>query len=280
MKLKAVDHEFLTKDVIQSLTNNHIFTVKEFLSNQPLLLSQKCSLLSFDQIFQLRAYFIQSYGPGQFGNQKSENIFPTSLLNLRKNHIYEIFGSPGSGKTQFCLTIAAQLAKTGNVLYIDTKNDFSTRRMKSILNDNVDDMKKIFICKAFDLDQAINLTEEVANIKESQQSFPPKVLILDNIASIVWPQLKDDQISELFFPIGKLVANLRKIAFRLQIPVVIVNNTTNNGTRALGKFFTKVANCRLHIANNEISTEKSLDSNYDVKFKIDITEKGVVKIET
>jgi RecA/RadA recombinase len=49
--------------------------------------------------------------------------------------LLEVCGLSGSGKTQFCLTIAASVTVKlkQKVYYIDCKNDFSGTRMQSIL---------------------------------------------------------------------------------------------------------------------------------------------------
>jgi RecA/RadA recombinase len=49
--------------------------------------------------------------------------------------IYEVCGPSGSGKTQLCLTISTHVAHDfkQHVHYIDTKTDFSGKRVQEIL---------------------------------------------------------------------------------------------------------------------------------------------------
>jgi RAD51-like protein 3 len=49
--------------------------------------------------------------------------------------IYEVCGPSGSGKTQLCLTISAHIAHDfkQQVHYIDTKTDFSGKRIQEML---------------------------------------------------------------------------------------------------------------------------------------------------
>ena len=279
MKLSQVKHKLLTKEIVITLKNNNVTTVKELLSNNPLILNEKCNLLTFDSIFQLRSDLAQAYGPPPILQENPNEIITTNLLDLKKNYIYEIFGPPGAGKTQFCLTMTAEVAKFGHVLYVDTKNDFSSNRLKSILR-RIEDMKNVHFAKAFDLRQAIKLTNEIATHKHANIS--PKLLVLDNIANLVWPLIEDDDfpMMEIFVPIGKLIRNLRKIAHDFQLPVVIVNNTIERGTRpALGKFFEKVADVRLRISDQQIVVHQSVDNLSNLKLNVDITEKGMVKID-
>ena len=54
---------------------------------------------------------------------------------LRGGLVTEVFGHPGTGKTQLCLTAAATslLTSPGLVFYLDTKGDFSSERFLQIL---------------------------------------------------------------------------------------------------------------------------------------------------
>lgn len=49
--------------------------------------------------------------------------------------IIEICGLPNSGKTQLALTITCNISRIlkSNVIYVDTKNDFSAARVFQIL---------------------------------------------------------------------------------------------------------------------------------------------------
>lgn len=51
--------------------------------------------------------------------------------------IYEICGPPSSGKTQFCLTLCKNVLNKSqqNVFYLDTKRDFSAKRLKKMLKE-------------------------------------------------------------------------------------------------------------------------------------------------
>lgn len=59
---------------------------------------------------------------------------------LMTGKIYEICGLPASGKTQFCLTLAKNVSHTScqKVYYIDTKRDFSARRLKVMLESAIE----------------------------------------------------------------------------------------------------------------------------------------------
>ena len=279
MKLKQVPHVLLTEDVIQTLSNNYVIYVKEFIAHEPTLLKQKCPQLSYDEVITLRAFIIQNYGPPVNQIEAKHETILTDLFELNTNHIYEIYGPPGSGKSQFCLTLTAMLSEQGKVFYIDTKNDFSSSRLKCILKNPTNCFNNIKVAKAFDIEEVLKVTYEL--LANSNKMSNSKLLILDNIASIVWPLFEEENSSELFAAIGQLISNLRKIAFFYQMTIVIVNNTTNNENRpALGKYFANVANTRLFIQNcHQIVIEKSLNvSIRDSKVPVVIDENGMNRI--
>lgn len=294
MKLCNVKHPILTSIVLQDLNSNLIIFVRDFIGHDPSLLKQKCSSsLTFEEIFQLRAYLIQAFGPTviQVGDDDTTDehqdlVLKNDLLELQTNHIYELYGPPGAGKTQFALAMTARISDKGQVFYIDTKNDFSLSRLKSMMMNmtNIHQMlSNVSIAKAFDLHEAIKITEILS--KTTITTFVnPKLLILDNIASLIWPLLDCEKFDEVYRQIAKLQSNLRRIAFQHKMSILIVNNAVNNGTRpALGKLFSKVANTRLFInKNNEITFEKF--SPFDklkqsVKIRMIINENGVTNID-
>lgn len=127
-------------------------------------------------------------------------------------------------------------------------------------------VKNIKLAKAFDLDQALQITNGLASAKES---YEIDLIILDNITSLVLPLLEDDAISNIFSQVGNLVKNLKKIALKQNCAVLITNNTTNMGTKpALGKIFDRAADKRFFIYNNQRLQEQNPTESLDTFSKI------------
>ena len=75
--------------------------------------------------------------------------------------IFEIYGPQEAGKTQFSLAMTARISE-GQVFYIDTKNDFSLSRLKSMMMNmkNIHQMlSNVSTAKTFDLHETIKITE-------------------------------------------------------------------------------------------------------------------------
>ena len=71
--------------------------------------------------------------------------------------IFEIYGPQEAGKTQFSLAMTARISE-GHVFYIDTKNDFSLSKLKSMMMNmkNIHQMlSNVSTAKTFDLHETI-----------------------------------------------------------------------------------------------------------------------------
>ncbi|KAK2989683.1 hypothetical protein RJ640_015532 [Escallonia rubra] len=74
---------------------------------------------------------------------------------LREGHLTELVGPSSSGKTQVCLQVASNVAKeySGSVVFFDTGNSFSPKRIEQILgqlSDHSDiEVKLLFVASSF-----------------------------------------------------------------------------------------------------------------------------------
>lgn len=250
MKLSDVKHSFLTQDILQQLLNRNVTNVSVFLGHNPHLLSAKCSL-DLEQIFVLRRFFAENFGiiaKSALDSDEQKTISCDILSGqLECDKLYEMYGQPGRGKTQIAMFLSAKVVDQGRtVLYIDTKNDFSVNRFQQFCKSQ-DNRNQMRLAKAFDIHEAIRLTDQLSNQK-SDGTLNVGLLVLDNIASLAWPLLEDDNISDTSSKISHLVRNLRKIAYRLDCPVLVINNCTNHGKKAaLGKLFSDAARVKFHV---------------------------------
>ena len=273
MNLYQINHPLLTPKVIERLLLNNINTVSTFVAHQPAILHAKCELLNIEDIFDLRNYFIRTFQVSQVSlDLKNVKNLTNDIIELKSDYVYEIYGRSGCGKTQVSMYLAAELAKHDKkVLYIDTKNDFSVTRLKSYFGKGSSTLqekfKNIKLAKAFDLHQALLITDELAMAKNS--SYEIDLIILDNIASLVLPLLEDDSISETFAQVGHLVKNLKKIALKQNCAVLVTNNASNRGSKpALGKIFDRAADKRFFLRNQQCQNETAIENMDSIVIKI------------
>ena len=83
--------------------------------------------------------------------------------------ITTIYGSSGTGKTNFCLLVAVSQAKKGHkVLYIDTEGGFSSERVKQLAGDQAEEvLKNILLLKPTNfIEQKEAFKELLRNVKK------------------------------------------------------------------------------------------------------------------
>ena len=160
--------------------------------------------------------------------------------------IYEAYGMPGSGRTQLCLHLAVNNSLNGgNTLYIDTKNDFCIDRFCEILTHNLLEAKqmkrncdindelmqsylnRVKLLKVYNIHSLLrsisNIIKNLNDLKgencftaESWKFYRNiRLLIIDNIASMVLPLLGDDNypMNEITSLTSELIDKLRYIMF-------------------------------------------------------------------
>lgn len=264
----------LSASAIQACESVGVRTIADFLARDPCKMSQLTNL-SLDYIFKIRTIFFTKYcasvsTAANLALKLDNEPISTGLKcvddqlldsgGLCTNHIYEIFGLPGSGKTQFCMQMCAQTVLAGkHALYVDTKNDFCQERLSDFLN--ISYYEKIHLAKVFDLYGILDLLD---NLDQNSVPFDARLLIVDNIASLVLPLLDNDNLNEIFAMVAKLIGLFKRLAAQYNLAVVVANNATNKGP-ALGKMFSGAADTRI-----EMQKEQDDDGTSNTKRRVSI----------
>ena len=105
--------------------------------------------------------------------------------------VTELFGHPGTGKTQLCLTAAATslLTSPGLVFYIDTKGDFSVERFIQILESRSSEKvssgsleasarDRLRLCTATTASDLAEAVDMIERLEEAEVSL----VVVDNIS--------------------------------------------------------------------------------------------------
>ena len=103
----------------------------------------------------------------------------------------EVFGHPGTGKTQLCLTASATslLTSPGLVFYIDTKGDFSVDRFIQILDSRSSEMvssgyleasarDRLRLCSAITASDLLEALTQIERLGEAEVNL----VVVDNIS--------------------------------------------------------------------------------------------------
>nr|XP_055179571.1 DNA repair protein RAD51 homolog 4 isoform X2 [Nyctereutes procyonoides] len=209
----------LTQDTVLQLRSRGIRTVVDLVSADLEAAARKCGL-SYKALVALRRVLLAQFSAFPFNGadlyeelKTSTAILSTGIGSLDKlldaglytGEVTEIVGGPGSGKTQVCLCVAANVAYglQQNVVYIDSNGGLTASRILQLL-------------------QARTPDEEV---QVSSASGTVKVVIVDSVTAVVSPLLGGQQTEGLALMM-QLARELKTLARDLGMAVVVTNHMT------------------------------------------------------
>ncbi|XP_045381443.1 DNA repair protein RAD51 homolog 4 isoform X1 [Lemur catta] len=277
----------LTQEMIQLLGSRGIKTVVDLVSADLEEVAQKCGL-SYKALVALRRVLLAQFSAFPFNGadlyeelKTSTAILSTGIDSLDKlldtglytGEVTEIVGGPGSGKTQVCLCVAANVAHglQQNVLYVDSSGGLTASRLLQLLQARTQDeeeqagaLQRIQVVHAFDIFQMLNVLQDLRDSVAQQvtsSSGTVKVVVVDSVTAVVSPLLGGQQ-REGFALMMQLARELKTLARDLGTAVVSVFllQVTNHITRdrdsgklkpALGRSWSFVPSTRILLDTTE-----------------------------
>lgn len=172
-----------------------------------------------------------------------------------------IYGSSGTGKTNFCLMAAVSQAKKDNkVIYIDTEGGFSTERVKQLASkeNNLDSILKNMI-----LLKPTNFEEQKESFKTLLKHLKDQVslIIIDGMTILYRLNFaearnnskdSEKEMQKINSELVSQIKTLAEIAIKKNIPVIITNQVYNwdNESKMVGgdilKYWSK---CHIELEN-------------------------------
>jgi len=139
-----------------------------------------------------------------------------SLLgNIEKKALINIYGAPGTGKTNLCLLAAVECIKNGGkVVYIDTEGGFSLERLKQLTPDYQPILDKI------ELVEPRNLAEQ-GNVIKKLENTDADLIILDSSVALYRLEYSDgkneiiDETKKVCMPANKVLDANRELSKQL-----------------------------------------------------------------
>ncbi|XP_071463277.1 DNA repair protein RAD51 homolog 4 isoform X3 [Marmota flaviventris] len=207
--------------------------------------AQKCGL-SYKALVALRRVLLAQFsafpsnGADLYEEMKTSTaILSTGIGSLDKlldaglytGEVTEIVGGPGSGKTQVCLCVAANVAHglQQNVLYIDSNGGLTASRLLQLLQPRTQDeeeqaraLQRIQVVHAFDIFQMLDVLQDLRGTVTQQvrcSSGTVKVVIVDSVTAVVSPLLGGQQRDGLALMM-QLARELKTLARELSMAVV------------------------------------------------------------
>lgn len=141
---------------------------------------------------------------------------------IRTGIITNIFGESGSGKSQFCFSICANLLKKNEdskIIFIDTSGNFRPERILDITNKhNLNKiLHNIHYIRPYSIKEQFDAIKKIYEIQ-------PKLVIIDTIASLI--ALESKNISRHLI-LMKFIHQLAHIAINNNCAIVTTNMVRN-----------------------------------------------------
>ena len=177
---------------------------------------------------------------------------------IRTGMITNILGESGTGKSQFCFTLCANLLKENekvNIIFIDTSGTFRPERIFEIIEEKYHDkiLHNIKYFRPYTIKHQFEAIKKISEIK-------PKLVIIDTITSVISVESK------------KIARHLILMKFiHLLAHLAINNNCAIVTTNMVRNIF--------YSNNNSIDDNKSITQNEgnqkEIKLQREFMEKSV-----
>jgi DNA repair protein RadA len=222
----------------------------------------------------------------------SQSLDKLLLGGVECGSVTEIFGSPGTGKTQLCFTLCTMLNKNNSeqspiAIYIDTEKKFRPERLKQIAiargyNPNI--LEKVLLIIPLNSSHFETLLTQTLNMIEKESSI--RLLIIDSVVALYRSEFtgrknlleRQKRITELM----KVLVNASAVH---NVAVVITNQTQSSvdldwGNKLKpvgGNVIGHMSTYRLELKNTSIHVASIINSPYhDIsEARFMISEKGI-----
>ncbi|MCL4412014.1 MAG: DNA repair and recombination protein RadB [Candidatus Thermoplasmatota archaeon] len=202
---------------------------------------------------------------------------------FEKGIITEIYGEPGSGKTNLVLFAAIKSAEVGKVIFIDTEG-VSTERISQITRDK----PSLSNLKFFRIRSYEEQLESVPKILNLVQSMNDVVLLVFDTITVhyrVEREIRAELRKKTSNTLNTQIEMLSNLALSKDIPVILVNQVyTDKSTSEVqpvgGSALSHIAKAifmirKLGTGRRELTVVKHRSLPEDVKCPFVITENGI-----
>jgi len=156
--------------------------------------------------------------------------------------IFEVYGEFGSGKTQFCLSLAAEtIAKGDNVIWIDCEDTFRPRRLMDILMarelvaDEDEAKDKLDNILYYHTPTTEQLTGTINNLSTMMLKHKTKLLIIDgSIGQFREEYLGRGTLSERQNQIARMMHHFKTTSYYFKCTVVFTNQVQSDPSIMFG----------------------------------------------
>jgi len=163
---------------------------------------------------------------------------------IEKDTITNIYGEPGSGKTNLAMLCAISAIKEGkNAMYIDTEGGFSLDRFSQLVKENVEEyLKKIILFSPVSWKEQCEIVEKIAENLEKENVG---IIIIDSVVSLYRLEITQENFHEINRELGRQYLILSHISRNRNIPTLVTNQIyviegkIELTSRLIGKYWAK-----------------------------------------
>ena len=206
----------------------------------------------------------------------SEHIDEFLNGGLEKGIVNNVYGESGSGKTNLCVQVAAEVAENGGkVAYIDTEAGFSPERFLQMSDEEALDNILVRTPSTFaDQEKAIDELEKTVEEENIQ------LIIVDSAVSLYRLKVNGNNASEINNQLSGQFSELTRLAREYEIPVLVTNQVytsfDEDGIEIVGRDVPKYwSKCLLELSERgknkrqmEIAKHRAMPEGKKIRFKI------------
>ncbi|MBC5792835.1 MAG: DNA repair and recombination protein RadB [Nanohaloarchaea archaeon] len=202
---------------------------------------------------------------------------------IERGIVTNVFGESGSGKTNFCIQVAANVCENGDkAVYIDTEKGFSPERFTQIASDEA--LENIVVNEPVTFEEQVDAIMSLESVVEKHD---PEIIIVDSLVSLYRLQATGDKVQKVNQTLSQLLSHLSKIARKEEIPVLVTNQVYTSFDeddlelvgrdvpRYWSKCLLKLSTVEQGIRKAEIEKHRSMPEGKSRRFKI--TDDGLME---
>lgn len=255
MLLKSLNCNFVSEADILRLNFANVQTIDQIITHSDLNSLSQLTKIPSKNLQLLRKFIIGQYAPfPKPANTLLTRSFPLIETGCRQidellsngvcfNEITEITGLASSGKTQFCLNLAASLVTSPSaskkVLYIDSNKGFCPIRVAQLIRtklqipDSGSERIKSYssLISVVECSNPFQLLDILFDLRKSKSEKPstdlavPNLLIIDTLNNLFSVLFKPGYSLDASFYLASISDQLKFLAVSFNMAVVVVTNS-------------------------------------------------------
>ncbi|XP_060850454.1 DNA repair protein RAD51 homolog 4 [Rhopalosiphum padi] len=288
------------ENILKNLFDKNIYTVNDFLQKKTSNLQSVCGLqckeitkLKDSMTVKCSSPFTNVYE--LYLNRTVSSFVQTKITKLDNilhgglfaGNLYELCGPSACGKTQLCLSILINLiiSTKKNIVYIDTKNKFSVKRIKLMLKNRCKTNNEISeILNKIQVYSVLNIYNLITCLHGLKEKFEP-IIIIDSLPALYLSFIGFDKNEGLCY-INHIYSILKYLCNKnatIMVTNLAVKNCdlSNDFKPAIGKYWFHIPNTRLMITTiiNPQQQQQQMYINITKSVYIPLNEKCILNID-